>query len=270
MLRRRPLLAASAALVVAPASLAQGRRSPGTEAPLWLGVDHALMESGLARSLQRGFGADTGIAVKLAPGPALAVLEAVKEGEVDAALCNAPDAEARLETQGLVHDRRPIATGEFVLVGPPPRPARGQALDRSPFGTLARIRDQAEGEPGSVTFLSANDGSGGHVLEQSLWRGAGIGPVAPWYAHADPTSSFTNQVRARRAYALVERGAWGALGGAPLAVLSQGDTMLLEAVHAMRSFRASHPAGKIFIAWIGGGRGHAVAAAQRGYRAPGR
>ena len=270
MLRRRPLLAASAALVVAPGSLAQQRRSPGTEAPLRLGVDHALMESGLARSLQRGFGADTGIAVKLVAGPALAVLEAIKEGEVDAALCNAPDAEARLETQGLVHDRRAIASGEFVLVGPPPRPAKGQAIDRSPFGTLTRIRDLAAAAPGSVTFLSAADGSGGHVLEQALWRGAGIGPAAPWYVAADPAGGFTAQVRARRAYALVERGAWGALGGAPLVVLSEGDPMLREAVHAMRSFRASHPAGKIFLAWIGGGRGHAVAAAQRGYRAPGR
>ena len=33
-------------------------------------------------------------------------------------------------------------------------------------------------------------------------------------------------------------------------------------------FRAAHPAGKIFIAWIGGGRGHAVVASHRAYRRP--
>jgi tungstate transport system substrate-binding protein len=43
--------------------------------------------------------------------------------------------------------------------------------------------------------------------------------------------------------------------------------MLAEPVHAMRSFRVSHPAGKIFVAWIAGGRGSAVVAKHAGYRA---
>ena len=59
-----------------------------------------------------------------------------------------------------------------------------------------------------------------------------------------------------------------AQGGAPLAIVVEGDPMLAESVHAMRSFRATHPAGKIFVAWIAGGRGRAIVAAQRGYRAP--
>ena len=74
------------------------------------------------------------------------------------------------------------------------------------------------------------------------------------------------QVRARGAYAVVERGAWAAAGGAPLVVLADGDPLLAESVHAMRSFRVSHPAGKIFVAWIAGGRGRAVVAAPPGYR----
>ena len=80
-------------------------------------------------------------------------------------------------------------------------------------------------------------------------------------------AGFTAQVRSRGAYALVERGAWTAVGGAPLAVLAEGDPLLAESVHAMRSFRVSHPAGKIFIAWIAGGRGRAVVAKHAGYRA---
>ena len=51
--------------------------------------------------------------------------------------------------------------------------------------------------------------------------------------------------------------------------LAEGDPLLAESVHAMRSFRVSHPAGKIFIAWIGGGRGRAVVASHRGYRRAG-
>ena len=259
------MLAVSLA-IGAPSILAQPAAAPTL--PLRLGADRALVESGLARSLQQSFGADTGIAVKLVSGPALAVLEAVKEGEVDAALTNAPDAESGLETQGLVHDRRAIAAGEFVVVGPVPR-GRGKPPPpgRSGVDALAHIQELAAAADG-LLFLSAGDGSGTHVVEQALWRAARIDPAAPWYATADPKAGFAAQVRGRAAYAVVERAAWAAQGGSPLAIVVEGDPMLAEAVHAMRSFRASHPAGKIFVAWIAGGRGRAIVAAHRGYRAP--
>ena len=118
-------------------------------------------------------------------------------------------------------------------------------------------------------FLSAGDGSGTHVAEQALWRAAAIAPAAPWYASAAGSAGFLAKVRARNAYAVVERGAWSAAGGGRLAVLADGDPLLAESVHAMRSFRATHPAGKIFVAWIGGGRGRAVVASHRAYRPPG-
>jgi tungstate transport system substrate-binding protein len=267
MLRRRPLLAASLALAASPRLAAQVESGPIV--PLRLGVDRALVESGLARNLQFAFGADTGIAVKIVPGAALAVLEAVKEGEIDAALTNVPDAEARLEVQGLIHDRRAIAAGEFVVVGPAPMRGRGKPPPFAPSGVaaLSRIRDLAAA-PEGLAFLSPGDGSGTHVREQALWRAAGIAPATPWYVAADAKTSFAAQVRARGAYALVERGAWEAQGGAPLAVLVDGDPTLAETVHAMRSFRITHPAGKIFVAWIAGGHGRAVVARHRGYRQP--
>ena len=265
---RRPLLIAGAALACAPEVSAQ---SPlAATPPLRLGVDYALVESGLGTSLQRAFGADTGIPVKLVAGPALAVLEALKDGELDAALTNAPRAEAALEEQGLIHDRRAIAVGEFVLVGPAPARARGKPPAPSHGGVeaLVRIRDMAVAAPDSLIFLSPADGSGTHLAEQALWRAAGIEPVAPWYASTPATGAFVARVRARGAYALVERGAWAAAGGAPLAVLAEGDPLLAEPVRAMRAFRATHPAGRIFVGWIAGGRGHAIVASHRGYRPP--
>ena len=115
MLSRRHLLAALAA-APAGAALAQAPKPSERGGPLRLGADRALVESGLARSLQHAFGADTGIAVLLVPGPALAVLDAVRDGEVDAALLNVPDAEQALDSQGLVHDRR-LITPERVHPG---------------------------------------------------------------------------------------------------------------------------------------------------------
>ncbi len=267
MLRRR-LFVVGLALAGSPAVRAQKFGAT----PLRLGIDHALVESRLGLSLQRAFSADTGIAVKLVSGPALAVLEATKEGELDAALTNAPAAEVALDKQGLVHDRRAIAAGEFLLVGPAPQRVRGQpslAASRSAVAVLGRIRDLAVAAPDSVVFLSPGDGSGTHVAEQALWRAAAIAPAPPWYVSASGPAGFVAKVRARGAYALVERGAWSVAGGAPLAALADGDPLLAESVHVMRSFRATHPAGRIFIAWIGGGRGRAVVASHRGYRPPG-
>jgi len=105
-----------------------------------------------------------------------------------------------------------------------------------------------------------------HVAEQALWRVARIAPAAPWYVSAERGPNFTAQVRARGAYALVERAAWSVHGGSPSAVLVEGDPLLVESVHAMRAFRVQHPAGKIFVSWIAGGHGRAVVARHGGYR----
>ena len=272
MIDRRSLLLAglSGATLWAPAS-AQQRRS--LTDPMRLGVDHALADSGLAKSLQRAFGRDTGIAVQLVPGAALPLLEALERGEVDAALTNAPDAEVKLEKLGLAHDRRAVAGAGYVIVGPAAkgklRDPAGIAGGRDVAEALQRIRDAAAAVPGTVLFLTSGDGSGTHAAELALWRAAKVAPVAPWYATADRQSSLIAQVRARSAYAIVERGNWAAQGGAPLALLVDGDPLLSGAVHVMRSFRVNHPAAKIFVAWIAGPKGMRVAAAQRGYRAPG-
>ena len=205
----------------------------------------------------------------LVAAPASAVLESIRNGEIDVALTNSPQAEEPLARESLVHDRRAIAGGEFVLVGPVAR-ARGKAPPAGHSGVeaLARFREQASAAPDGLLFLSPGDGSGLHLAEQALWRAAQIEPVPPWYVKADDRGSFAGQVRARNAVALVERGAWAVDGGAPLGVLVDGDPLLRESIHAMRAFRVTHPAGRIFVAWIAGPRGRAVAASHRGYVAP--
>ncbi len=267
--RRQLLVLPFGALLPGSVALAQQRRS--LDDPLRLGADTALVESGLAKALQLGFARDTGIAVKLVAAPALRLLEGIEHGEFDAALANTPDAEMALERQGLAHDRRVVAGGEFVIVGPAPRgkerdPAAVAGLKQA-ADALMQIRNGALALPGAITFLSAGNGSGTHALEQALWRAAKVGPTPPWYVAAEAGSGLIAQARARGAYALVERGAWAVQGGAPLAVLVDGDPALGEAVHVMRAFRARHPAGKIFVAWIAGPKGRRVVAAHRAYRA---
>ena len=237
-----------------------------------LGADSALLDSGLAQALLQAFTHDTGLAVRLAGAPALPLLDALAAGELDVALSNVPTAEGRLDGQGLVHDRQLIANGEFVLVGPPKsikaalRLAKGEV--RSASAALRWLQESAQAQTEPPLFLTANDGSGAHVAEQEAWRAAQIAPQAPWYQPARAGRSLIAQAREKGAYAIVERGAWAAQGGAPIAILVEGDRGLTETVHAMRSFRSPHPAGKMFVAWISGRRGRAVVASQRGYRVP--
>jgi tungstate transport system substrate-binding protein len=271
MLKRRSLvLAGLGTCLGVPSAFAQRIRS--LKDPLRLGVDVSLAESGLAQALQKSFGRDTGIAVQLVPGTSLPMLEALERGEFDAALTNAPDAEAQLDKQGLVHDRRAIADGSLALVGPAPKrkqpdPA-GLAGLKDVAEALTRLRDAALAAPGTISFLTPGDASGLHAAEQSLWRAAKIAPGGAWYQTLPAGRHLIEQTRASGAYALVERGAWAAQGGAPLAVLVEGDSRLALPVHVMRSFRINHPAGKIFVAWIAGPKGRRVVAGLRGYRAP--
>lgn len=270
-----------AALPSAPgAARAQQRRS--LTDPMRLGVDHALVESGLAVALLRGFGLDTGIAVRLMPGAAQGLLEALERGELDAVLTNAPQVEVQFESQGFVHDRALVAESEFVLVGPllPAPPAKGKSKAKTKPRDRAGLIDapsaaealhrltEALASDASLRFLSAYDGSGTHIAEQALWRQAKLAPGSPWYVHAEGSARLLGQARELGAYALVERGMWLRHGGAPLIALAQGGDAVRVPVHVMRGFRANHPATKLFSKWISGARGRAIVAAQRGYRAP--
>jgi tungstate transport system substrate-binding protein len=270
MMRRRLLLASLASPLISGPARAQQRAS--LRDPLRLGVDKALAESGLAASLRRAFGRDTGIAVQLIPGPSLMLLGALERGEIDATLTNTPAAEVRLADHGLAHDRRGIANADFLIVGPAPigksKDPAGISGGRDAAQALQRIYHAAAATPGALQFLSAGDGSGAHVIEQSLSRAARLAPTAPWSVTADAASPLVAQARALSAYAVVERGSWSAQGGKPLAALVEADPSFAVGVHFMRSFHLNHPAGKIFGSWIAGRRGRRIVLAQRGYSAP--
>jgi len=262
MTTRRHLLAqfcASAAAVAAP-QVASAAQKQSLIDPLRLAVDDALADSGLAGALQRAFGRDTGVAVQVLRGTATAVLKALERGEHDAALTNAPSAEEPLDKQGLVYDRQPIVRSEFVLVGPL---LLAKPLAASHDIALAASRlAQAQ-----VPFLSRADGSGTHLMELSMWSAARTAPSGPWYRQAEAGTAAVIQAREQQACMLVERGAWLAqAGGKGFGVLCEGDPRLAVDVHLMRSFRAQHPAMKLFFRWVTSAKGKRLAAAHRGYR----
>jgi tungstate transport system substrate-binding protein len=261
MLTRRHLLLAPTAVFVNPVTQAAQRNSLAD--PLRVGVDTSIFDSGLATALQRGFGRDTGVAVQLVRNPATTLLQALQNGELDALLNNAPAAEALVEKQGLLHDRRLVATTEFVIVGP------AAALHQTnqsvnALDVLRRIQAVGAATPSAATFLSAADGSGLHLTEQALWRAAGVAPKGIWYVSTD-AATLLAQTRQQSAYTLVERGVWMAQGGKPLVVVAQNAPVLVGQVHVMRGFHHKHPAGKLFISWITGPKGQRVVHGHKGY-----
>ena len=260
-LARRSLMALMAASFM-PAVNAAQRKSLAD--PMQLGVEKALLDSGLASQFQKAFGRDTGVAVQLVPGLSAPLLEALERGELDAAMTNAPEQEAQLEKQGLAHDRRLIAVGDFVLVGPlegvgkKAKDPVGIAGERDIAVALAKLA-QAQ-----ARFIGAPTGSGAHLDSLALWRAAKVAPAAPWYVESK--AGALEQAITESAYTVVERGLWMSHGRKPLALMVEGDPRMATEVHVMRSFRVNHPAAKLFGQWVSGPQGRRVAASLRGWR----
>ncbi|MFM9914159.1 MAG: hypothetical protein ACKVOX_00010 [Rhizobacter sp.] len=249
--RRRTLLrmSAVAACAAAPA-LARAAQPRSLDDPFRLAVDQALAESGLASRLQRRFGRDTGVAIRLLPGPARDLLAELERGEHDGALLNTPQAEVELERLGLLHDRRQIATVDFLIVGPT---ALRPGLDA--LAVRANVAPALSGLAHvGATFIGAPEGSGTRELESDLWRAARVAPQPSWYRTPAPGQHALAAARASLACCLIERGVWAATPSAThhkdFGVLVEGDPLLRVQVHAMRSFRVDHPAGKLFMGWL--------------------
>jgi tungstate transport system substrate-binding protein len=275
---RRFVLGGLAALALAPAAApSRAGRPRSLDDPLLVGVDQDLMQSGLARALQRAFGRDTGIAARLEAAPAAQVLERLERGELDATLTNSASAERRLLDEGLAHDRQRVAVGRFLLVGPPgaigapveapasPATRAKAAPETDVIAVLQRIA--RDGGSAGVRVLSRQDGSGVHLAEQALWRSAGIAPQGVWYLKADPTLPLLRQAREAAACVLVDAALWAPAAAPGLAVLVDVDPRLRFDVHLMRSFRVHHPAAQLFTRWVAGGKGRRVVSSVRGYSA---
>lgn len=261
MLRRRLVLAGAAGAAALSCPVLAAAPPERLADPLRLAVDDALAESGLATRLQHGFGRDTGLALRVIPQPATALLAALERGEHDAALCNAPRAEQVLADQGLVTDRRLIGRAEFVLVGPA---VLAKPLDARHDAALA-LQRLAQVQ---AAFLTRGDGSGTHLAEQALWRAAAIAPQAPWYLPASAPGRWWDEARERNACMLVDRGAWAAHPLPGFALLAEDAARLMVDVHVMRSFRARHPSAKLLATWFAGRLGRRVVDATPGYRPP--
>lgn len=235
-----------------------------------LGVEQALFDSGLAAKLRRSFGMDTGIVVELIPASSAATLSALEQGEIDMSMTNAPELEIDLVQQGLAHDHQLIAEGDLVLVGPVTRVGKKM---KDPAGMLG-VRDIVAAlslfANGQTRFISAGEGSGAHLAEQTLWNSAQVIPTDPWYSMADSSSQVLAQAATQGAYTLVERNLWLSNSIKPLGIVVEGDPRMKLEIHVLQSFRNDHPATKLFGKWLTDRAGRRVINSVGGWRAASR
>ena len=242
MTRRRLILAALTLLVATGSAAAQAVTGSRT---LILSTTTSTQDSGLLDVLVPMFEKATGYSVKtisVGTGQALAL---AARGEADVTLAHAPALEKKYVEEGKMQNRRLVMYNDFVVIGPAEDPARAKGLPAAE--ALKRIA------AAEARFVSRGDKSGTHLLEQALWKQAGIEPTGPWYIESGQGMGQTLGIaHDRRAYALTDRGTYLAFRKrVDLPILVERDRSLLNIYSVMEVNPANGPrvnstAGKAF------------------------
>jgi tungstate transport system substrate-binding protein len=246
MRRRLILMLLALALAPAPAALAQA--PPSTT--VILSTTTSTQDSGLLDVLVPLFEKNTGYTVKtisVGTGQALAL---AARGEADVTLCHAPALEKKYMAEGKMQDRRLVMYNDFLIVGPEADPAKVKG-DKSVVAAMKKIA------AAGARFVSRGDKSGTHLLEQRLWKEAGLTPAAPWYIESGQGMGGTLGIaNDRQAYTLTDRATMLAFAKrVGLKPLVEGDKLLLNIYSVMEVNPANGPkvnaaGGKAFAAFM--------------------
>ncbi len=222
--------ALAAACAVAVAAACGGSGGGGT---MILATTTSTYDSGLLDELVPRFERETGVDVKVIAVGTGAALRMAGEGNVDAVLVHAPEAEAEYVARGDLVSGRLVMTNDFVIAGPPDDPAAAVAPDLP--AALAAIASHGR-------FVSRGDGSGTHTRELALWALAGVDPRDVIREETGQGMGATLIVASqRRAYTLTDRATWLALHKVlDLAVLFEGDARLRNVYHVYVVSPARH------------------------------
>ena len=193
-------------------------------------------DSGLLDVLVPMFEKKSGVSVKtisVGTGQALAL---AARGEADVTLALAPELERRYVAEGKMLNRRLVMYNDFVIIGPEDDPARIKGTAKA-VEALERIAETQS------RFVSRGDKSGTHILEQGLWKQAGIEPRGAWYIESGQGMGQTLGIaNDRRAYILSDRGTWLAFQRrVSLPILIEKDTLLLNIYSVMEVNPANGP-----------------------------
>ena len=201
-----------------------------------LATTTSTQDAGLLDVLVPAFERRTGYTVKtIAVGTGQALALAAR-GEADVALAHAPELEKKYVAEGRLASRRLVMVNDFVLVGPGTDPAKIEG-EKSAVAALKRIA------AAGARFVSRGDRSGTHILEQALWKQAGITPTGSWYIESGQGMGATlGLADDRRAYTLTDRATLLAFGRRlALTLMVEGDRPLLNVYAVLEVDPAAGP-----------------------------
>ena len=203
-----------------------GAQPPGST--VVLSTTTSTQDSGLLDVLVPLFERQSGLTLKpvsVGTGQALAL---AARGEADVVLVHAPALEKKYLAEGKLLNRRLVMYNDFIVVGPEADPARigGEKRVVAAFAKIAAA---------GARFVSRGDKSGTHILEQALWKQAGVTPAAPWYIESGQGMGATLGIADdRRAYTLTDRATYLAFSKrVALKPLVEGDTALFNVYSVM-------------------------------------
>ena len=218
----------AAALFVIVLGVAAGAAQTPASRTVILSTTTSTQDSGLLDVLVPIFERQTGLTVKTASVGTGQALALAARGEADVVLVHAPSLEKKYVEEGKLHDRRLVMYNDFIVVGPEADPARigGEKRAVAAFAKIAAA---------GARFVSRGDKSGTHILEQALWKQAGVTPAAPWYIESGQGMGATLGIADdRRAYTLTDRATYLAFSKrVALRPLVEGDTALFNVYSVM-------------------------------------
>ena len=189
-------------------------------------------DAGLLDSLIPAFESKSGFKVKVVAVGTGQALEMARRGDAEVVLVHAPELEQSLVDSGVFVNRRLVMHDDFLIVGPSGNPAH---LSKTQDATSAMKSIAAARAP----FISRGDRSGTHLLEQKLWRLAGLETPAPggWYVEAGQGMAATLQMADQKhAYTITDRPTFLTLREKlELVPLVDGDTLFYNVYHVMET-----------------------------------
>lgn len=217
---------------------------------LRLATTTSTANSGLMDYLLPELTKDTGVEVQVIAVGTGKALRLGREGDVDAVLVHARNAEQAFIDGGFGVERFDVMYNDFVLIGPPEDPAQISSSG-SVIEVLKKIYDS------NNAFVSRGDDSGTHKKELSLWQKTGYMPQGDWYKSVGQGMGKVIQIANEiGAYTMADRGTWLAYQAKlNLALLYQGDPSLsnpygIIAVNPWRHTHVNQAGADNLIKWI--------------------
>jgi tungstate transport system substrate-binding protein len=219
--------------VLALAAPAGAQAPPST---VILSTTTSTQDSGLLDVLVPLFERKSGFTVKtisVGTGQALAL---AARGEADVTLAHAPSLEKKYVADGKMSNRRLVMYNDFVVIGPEDDPAKIKG-EKSALAAFKKIA------AAGARFVSRGDKSGTHVLEQGLWKQAGVTPAGSWYIESGQGMGATLGIADdRKAYTLTDRATLLAFSKrVRLPIMVEGDRPLLNIYSVMEVNPANGP-----------------------------